>query len=159
MNPPLTRVWARRGQPARVPAAGRDQKAVVFGAWNFRTERLVWQISERKNSEAFLKLLRQIRRRRPSGRPAKLVTGNAPYHRSNKVKEFLAAHRAQLQPFWLPPYSPELNLLERVWLYLKEKVINNYFFGTFARLTEAVAEACRQLNGPAPRFPTSASPP
>ena len=145
LNPPLTKVWAKTGEPAPVPAAGRDEKAVVMGAWGFRTENFIWHISDRKNTDAFLDLLEKILSYKPAGRRIKLVMDNAPYHRSNKTEEFLGDERNQLEPFWLPPYSPELNLIERVWHYLKEKVTNNYFFGTFDRLMRATRTACRQL--------------
>lgn len=146
LNPPLTRVWAKRGKPARVPAAGTDQKRVVFGAWNYRTEHFSWQIGEKKNSESFLGFLERLLAKRPPQRRLVLVMDNAGYHRAGKVQEFLKAHSEQIEPFWLPPYSPELNLIEYAWGYLKETATNNYFFGTVAKLQDAVAQACRQLN-------------
>ncbi|MFP4029436.1 MAG: transposase, partial [Candidatus Brocadiia bacterium] len=48
----------------------------------------------------------------------------------------------------LPPYSPELNLIEYVWGYLKEKVTNNYYFGEMDHLLRALKKACRQLAAP-----------
>lgn len=146
LNPPLTRVWARRGEPARVPAAGEDKKAAVFGAWNYRTEGFSWRIEEGKNSESFLSFLKQLLRHKPRGRRLILVMDNAGYHRAGKVKEFLEQHAHDLEPFWLPPYSPELNLIEYVWGYIKQKATNNYFFGKLKLLVDAVADACRKLN-------------
>jgi len=93
---------------------------VVFGGWNYRTERFCRQISERKNSEAFLSFLGDLLAQRPRGRRLVLVMDNAGYHRAKKVRGFLAEHGERLEPFWLPPYSPELNLIEYAWGYLKE---------------------------------------
>lgn len=146
LNPPLTKLWARRGEPACVPAAGKNQKRVVFGAWNYRSEHFSWQIGEQKNSEAFLSFLEQLLAQRPAHRRLVVVMDNAGYHRAGKVKDFLDAHAAEMEPFWLPPYSPELNLIEYAWGYLKETATNNYFFGVVERLQSAVAQACRQLN-------------
>lgn len=146
LNPPLTKVWAKRGEPARVPAAGDDKKRVVFGGWNYRSERLSWQISERKDSEAFLSFLDQLIAQKAPERRLVLVMDNASYHRANRVQRFLAEHAEELEPFWLPSYSPELNLIEYAWGYLKETATNNYFFGTVAQMENAVAQACRQLN-------------
>lgn len=146
LNPPLTKVWARRGQPAMVPAAGEDRKAVVFGGWNYRSEQLSWQISERKNSESFLSFLESLLEHRKPGRHLILVMDNAGYHRARKVQSFLAAHAEALEPLWLTPYSPELNLIEYIWGYLKQKATNNYFFGDLESLTQAVADACAALN-------------
>jgi transposase len=146
LNPPLTKVWARRGEPARVPAAGDDKKRAVFGGWNYCREQFVWRISERKNSEAFLEFLKHLMARTPKGRRLVLVMDNAGYHRAKKVQRFLQEHAGRLEPFWLPPYSPELNLIEYAWGYLKETATNNYFFGDVERMESAVVQACSQLN-------------
>jgi len=139
LNPPLTKVWARRGEPARVPAAGDDKKRAVFGAWDYHTERFYWQTAERKNSDAFLDFLPHLLAEAPPDRRLVLVMDNAGCHRARKVERFLADHAERLEPYWLPPYSPELNLIEYAWGYLEETATNNYFFGD-------VAQACRQLN-------------
>ena len=146
LNPPLTKVWARRGEPARVPAAGDDKKRAVFGGWNYRTEQFCRQISERKNSEAFLEFLQHLLAQGPQGCRLVLVMDNAGYHRARNVESFLAKHAERLEVFWLPPYSPELNLIEYAWGYLKETATNNYFFGDVARMETAVAQPCRELN-------------
>ena len=53
------------------------------------------------------------------------------------------------------PYTVrKLNLIERVWHYLKEKVVNNYFFGSVARLMEAVRRGPRELNSTGSKIPT-----
>lgn len=131
-----------------MPAAGDDKKVAVFGAWDYRTDRLIWHIGKRKNSGQFLAFLEEILRQSPEGLGSVLVMDNAGYHRANKVQGFLAERAEQLEPFWLPPYSPELNLIERVWLYLKENVTNNYFFGQLDELLAATQEACKQLAAP-----------
>jgi transposase len=146
LNPPLTKVWARRGEPARVPAAGDDRKVAVFGAWDYRTEGFSWRISERKDSAAFLGFLQQLLQQRRRGRRLILVMDNAGYHRARVVRDFLERYAEQMEPLWLPPYSPELNLIEYVWGYLKETATNNYFFGDLESLKAAVAQACTQLN-------------
>jgi transposase len=148
LNPPLTKIWCRRGEPAKVPSAGDDKKAVVWGAWDFCRDSLIWCISEQKNSREFIPFLRQLLAHPRDGKQLVLVMDNAGYHRANRVKEFLAKNQDALRAFWLPPYSPELNLIERVWRYLKENVTNNYFFGQLPSLIEATKEACRRLATP-----------
>jgi len=129
-----------------VPVAGDDKKRAVFGAWDYRAEHFHWQITERKNSEAFLGFRQHLLSEGPQDRRLVLVMDNAGYHRARKVERFLAEHAGRLEPWWLPPYSPELNLIEYAWGYLKETATNNYFFGEVARMENALAQACRQLN-------------
>jgi len=48
-----------------------------------------------------------------------LVIDNASYHRTKAVRELLVDHSDHVFVIWLPPYSPELNLIEGLWGYLK----------------------------------------
>jgi putative transposase len=146
LNPPLTKVWTRRAQPARVPAAGDDKKLVVFGAWYHRTERLHWHIAERKDSKGFVEFLDRLLEHSDPSRPLILVMDNAGYHRARSVERFFDQQRHRLEPFWLPTYSPELNQIEYIWGYLKQKATNNYFFGQIEALRAAVGQACAELN-------------
>jgi len=69
-----------------------------------------------------------------------MVTDNARIHRSQLVKDFLKEHRNALMLVHLPPYSPNLNPIERLWKWLKEKVIANKFHPTKASIEEAVKD-------------------
>ena len=108
-------------------------------------DRLPWRISEKKNNREFLSLLTQLLAEQPGGRELMLVMDNPGYHRANLVKEFLKKNQDRMHAFWLSPYSPELNLSERVWLYLTENVTNNYFFGELPGLIEATQQTCERL--------------
>lgn len=148
LNPPLTKIWAPKGEPARVPAAGNDQKVAVFGAWSFADGDFSYHLCENKNSDQFLAFLKQLQQQTSDAEQLLLVMDNAGYHRANKVEAFLQEGAAKMEPFWLPPYSPELNLIERVWKYLKENVTNNYFFGQLQNLIEATRQGCTRLASP-----------
>jgi putative transposase len=47
---------------------------------------------------------------------------------------------------WLPTYSPELNLIEGLWGYLKRAALNNYFFGTIESLEAAIHDTFAELH-------------
>ncbi len=71
---------------------------------------------------------------------------NAGCHRAKKVQRLLREQAGRLEPFWLPPYSPELNLIGYAWGNLKETATDNCFFGDVERMENAVAQARCQLN-------------
>lgn len=50
---------------------------------------------------------------------------NASWHKSQKVKDFCNENNITI--FFIPPYSPEFNAIERVWSFLKSKVRQKYF--------------------------------
>lgn len=56
-----------------------------------------------------------------------VVWDNAPSHKSETVKDFLSTQNPERPAIWvenIPPYSPELNPIELVWAYLKDKLAN-----------------------------------
>jgi hypothetical protein len=59
LHPRLANIWQKRGRPVRGPAAGADRKFVVFGALDYATGQGHWQLSLRKDSQAFVAFLAQ----------------------------------------------------------------------------------------------------
>jgi transposase len=57
-----------------------------------------------------------------------MVLDNARIHHAKLIQPFLENNRERLELVYLPPYSPPLNLIEGLWKWLKETVINNVFF-------------------------------
>jgi transposase len=66
-------------------------------------------------------------------------------HRTRQILELLDAHADHLFVIWLPRYSPELNLIEGLWGYLKRSALNNYFYGNIGSLERAIHQAFRNL--------------
>ena len=70
-----------------------------------------------------------------------LIWDNAPAHKSQVVKEYLAQQSREHPGIWLehlPTYSPELNPIEQVWAYLKSKLSNRFFQNTKALKLEVI---------------------
>jgi transposase len=78
------------------------------------------------NAATFLDFLRVLKERYPH-RLIVLVLDNARIHHANMVKEFLREEGQCFQFIYLPPYSPQLNPIERLWKWLKDTVIANLF--------------------------------
>ena len=74
-----------------------------------------------------------------------LVLDNASYHRTREVLDILSEHENHVFVVWLPKYSPELNLIEGLWGYLKKSALNNYFYGDMASLASAIYDAFKEL--------------
>ncbi|MCC8419265.1 MAG: transposase, partial [Rickettsia endosymbiont of Glossina mortisans submortisans] len=61
---------------------------------------------------------------------------NAGYHKSKKVKEYLQNTRIEL--IFLPPYSPNLNPIERLWKFMRSIVTNNRFYANFEAFADSL---------------------
>lgn len=144
LHPTLTKVWTLRGVRPIVPAAGSNQRLCIYGAMNYRTGQSHYLVHPTKNAQQFGEFLRQLLEAN-SERRLVLVIDNASYHRTGRILQLLDDHADHVMVVWLPRYSPELNLIEGLWGYLKRSALNNYFYGTIETLEAAIHGALAQL--------------
>jgi transposase len=64
------------------------------------------------------------------------VLDNVRYQRARRVQEL--ALELQITLLFLPAYSPNLNLIERFWKFLREHTTRNRFYATFAEFHAAI---------------------
>jgi transposase len=140
----LTKVWTVRGTRPVIPAAGTNQRLCIYGALNYRSGQSHYMVHPRKNSQQFAEFLRQLLETNAERRLV-LVIDNASYHRTRAVLGLLDDHADHVFMVWLPRYSPELNLIEGLWGYLKKSALNNYFYGTIESLQAALHETFAEL--------------
>ena len=140
----MTKVWTLRGVRPVVPAAGTNQRLRIYGALNYRTGQSHYLVHPKKNSQQFAEFLRQLLEAN-SERRLVLVIDNAGYHRTKAILALLREHADHVLVIWLPRYSPELNLIEGLWGYLKKSALNNYFYGAIESLEAAIHEAFAEL--------------
>jgi transposase len=111
---------------------------------DYRTGRVHYMAHPKKNAQQFHEFLRQLLEVN-SERRLVLVLNNASYHRTKKVLALLEDHADHAFVVRLPRYSPELNLIEGLWGYLKGSALNNYFFGDIDTLEAAIHDAFANL--------------
>ena len=110
-----------------------------FGAVNLRTGRLVTLFSPVFNAETFKEFLLKLVRYRTPHRTMRLICDNAKYHHATMLQPFIDDHRRVLRLDFLPPYSPELNPIERVWKRTRTIATHNQHFETLQDLVDVVA--------------------
>ena len=91
------------------------KSVACFGAVSLHTGKLVTTFEPKFNAESFQRFLELLLIHRPRGKCLALVLDNAKYHHARVLQPWLHQHRKLLTPLFLPPYSPELNPIERVW--------------------------------------------
>jgi len=138
-------MWAMRGERAEIPAPGKNEKIPLFGALNYRTNHVSYRVGDGKTARDFLGFLAQLAHEY-RGRHSLLVMDNASYHRAVVVQRYLEELSDTFRVLWLPPYSPELNDIERIWKYVKGASLANYDFGVIANLRDAITQTFKELN-------------
>lgn len=133
----FARVFVRTG-------SGR-QRYNVLGAVETRDHDFVSvRTTGSVNAETICELITKIDESYP-GEAITLVMDNARYQRNQKVVEI--AESADIELLYLPPYSPNLNLIERVWRLVKGKCLRNRYHETFTQFIGAIDEFLDSLDG------------
>jgi transposase len=111
----------------------------LFGAVNVRTGQLVTMmipLFDALSFQSFLELLLPYRR---PGRRMRIVLDNARYHRARHLIDFFNQRRKRLQLDFLPPYSPQLNPIERAWKLLRRLRTHNQYFKELDDMIQAIS--------------------
>lgn len=93
----------------------------------------------RRLQRAFAAHLRRLGRRYPKDQYPRVVLlmDNAPWHAGEPIRQALAEY-PQLELKRLPSYSPQLNVIERFWKYLRRRATHNRLFDTLADLKRSL---------------------
>jgi transposase len=67
-----------------------------------------------------------------------MIFDNAGYHEKKDLGPFFADNRHRLRPLSLPPYSPNLNPIERVWRMTRRQVTHNRYFESLNQLVDSM---------------------
>lgn len=118
--------------------APTPRSIACFGAVNLRTGPFVRRICKVFNAATFQRFLQQLIRHRTRGRRMIVVLDNARYHHAVILKPFLRQHTAHLRLLFLPPYSPQLAPIERVWKLIRRLATHNRYFPTLGEVLQAV---------------------
>lgn len=145
-HPALTKMWAPVGEQPEVPAPGKNEKQVVYGGVDYRTGKLTYTLAATKCGAAFLAFL-IVLVKRYAGKKIILVCDNGRFHATKAVNAWLKAHGRQITVYWLPPYSPSLNLIERLWGHMKRTVLANVLYDSLDDLVAAFRRGATQLTG------------
>jgi transposase len=112
----------------------------LWGAVNLRGGQLVTQTEKIFNAETFQNFLRFLIAHRCRGKRMIVILDNARYHHAVLLEPYLARHRSTLELFFLPPYSPDLNPIERVWKLTRRLSTHNRYFETLSDLVQSVLQ-------------------
>lgn len=142
--------WIQKGVRKEIPANTGRARINLSGSIDVITHNIVIQEDWTLNAESTIRFFQKIEEAYPSKQKIHVFCDNAPYYLNKVVKAYLETSKICLH--FLPPYSPNLNPIERLWKWIKERMIyNTYYehfedfrgavFGFFAVLSMAAVES------------------
>jgi len=134
-------VWARRGTRPRIIRQTEYKWVYIFGSINVETGESSGMIAPTVDTEMMALHLRWVSEQLGPARHAVLLVDGAGWHVANalRVPENITLLK-------LPPYSPELNPTELVWLWLKEQQLSNRVFANQRELDQAAIDAWNSVD-------------
>jgi transposase len=116
----------------------------VLGAVDFVTKQLVTVTNTTYiTATTVCELLHVLATQHP-GVPITLVLDNARYQKCALVQDL--AKQLQIEMLYLPAYSPNLNLIERLWKYVKKQCLNGKYYATFTEFQTAIQNCLTRIN-------------
>lgn len=135
-NTKTTCAWIKEGQHKTIPSNSGRQRININGAYNPYNQDIIFRTEKTINADSTIELFKDIENFYPNKATIYIVRDNARYYSNAKVLKYLENSRIEIIP--LPTYSPNLNLIERLWKILRKDVINNVFYDKFKLFKEAI---------------------
>ncbi len=128
--------WLKKGKDKEIETTAGRKRVNLMGALNLENMNLVRKDFETINSQAVILLFRQVEAAYPHTLGIHLIADRAGYNTSAEVEEFLKTSRIKLH--LLPPRSPNLNPIERLWKIMHEHVSHNRVHANFKAFKKAL---------------------
>lgn len=111
----------------------------IYGAVCINDGRLVTTKENKFNALTFQSFLKHLVKYHKDNKKMAVILDNARWHHAKLLKPWLLDHQDILQLDFLPPYSPELNSIERVWKLTRKLCTHNRYFPVLEELIEVVS--------------------
>ena len=138
-NTVYCKVWSEIGIPRWICSNTGRNRLNISGVYNPVEQELVMLEEPTVNETTTIRLLEKCLEKYPEKEKITIYLDNASYHKSKLVKAFIAEH-PKINLSYLPPYSPNLNPIERLWKFANEKVVNLKYYHDFKEFKEKMLD-------------------
>lgn len=128
--------WIKKGTEKEVKSNTWRNRININWAYCTETQEVTIVTSEKINAQSTIELYKKIEAKYSNLEKIYIVRDNARYYNCKLVKEYLKDSR--IEEIVLPPYSPNLNPIERLWKYFKKVVTSNKYYETFSEFKKEV---------------------
>lgn len=135
--------WIKKGKIKELKSNTGRQRLNINSAFNIEELSAVSDYGDSINAQSTISLLKKVELRHPDAKFIYTICDNARYYRSRMVRKYL--EKSKIKLIFLPPYSPNLNLIERLWKYFRKIVLYNKYYETFDEFKKACKSFFRRI--------------
>jgi transposase len=121
--------WIKRGKDKLLETTGARKRVNLMGILNLECMGFGYQEFDTINAGAAIAFLKEVEKMYPDSKKIHLIWDQAGYHTAQEVKDFLKTSRVKVH--YLPPRSPNLNPIERLWKIMHQYVSDNKVYDKF----------------------------
>jgi len=137
--------WSLKGSPHHIPSNTGRQRYNVLGAYDPQNHEYYFMLTaDNINQDKMIAFLDGLRQKFPDKKQLYLILDNASYNHALRVKA--EAKRQTVILAYLPPYSPNLNPIERLWKFVRKKFFKDKYRDTFAKFCTQLDEFFANLD-------------
>jgi transposase len=123
----LSYSWGIKGEQPIVDCKQRNrERLTTFGSLNICSGQITINFAQRGNYQSFKIHLKKLLRTYKNAGKIILIVDNVRYHHAKLLKKFIQSN-PKLEIMYLPPYSPNLNPIERVWWFMRKSITHNRY--------------------------------
>jgi transposase len=145
-NVKTTYGWIRRGERKEVHTNTGRQRLNLSGAIDIISKRVLVREDDVLNAISIISFLKEVEEAYPSCKKVHVFCDNARYYRNKDVRAYI--EKSKIVMHFLPPYSPNLNPIERLWKFMYEHVLYNKYYEKFSGFKDAVLGFLQGLFNP-----------
>lgn len=146
-NAKLAYGWIKKGERKEIPTNTGRQRLNLSGAIDILSKRVLIREDITLNATSTIEFLKRIEEAYPNAENVHVFCDNARYYRNKSVTAYLKSSKIKMH--FLPPYSPNLNPIERLWKFMNEQILYNKYYEKFADFKNEVLGFLEGLYVPA----------
>ena len=136
-NSTCSKIWNKIGQIRWIESNTGRSRININGAYNPFNQDIIYRIDDTIDAISTIELLKQISQHYNHLDTVYVFVDNARANKNKALIEWLKS-QSRIEMRYLPPYSPNLNLIERLWKFMRKKVINTKYYPEFKNFKEAI---------------------
>ena len=128
--------WIEKGKDKGVKSNTARERLNINGAYNPVTKDIIFSSLSKLDARSIVNFIKKLERKYQSQEKIYLICDNARYYKTKLLREYLQTSKVEM--FYLPSYSPNLNLIERLWRLMKKTILYNQYYDSYQSFCDSI---------------------
>jgi transposase len=134
--------WSKKGQPRKVKTNTGRKRLNINAAYDIKKHKVISIFHEENvNTTSNIHLLEKIRDAYSDKRKITIILDHAKMNKSKELFRYIKERNKAgpvIELMYVPPYCPHLNLIERLWRFMKKKLLANKYYSNYTKFKQAI---------------------